>query len=201
MKTFIRNVLTLTIITVVAGFCLGYIYELTKNPIAEMEEKTKQEAYMKVFPSASTFNQIDSFDATIADDVVTKAGIAGVSVDDALMALDASGNLAGYVISTTSHEGYGGDVKISMGIDVNGCVLGVEILSISETAGLGMKANTDDFKNQFKNKTVSQFAYTKQGAAQDFEIDALSGATITTKAFVNAVNAGIAYFGYLGGAN
>ena len=70
---------------------------------------------------------------------------------------------------------------------------GIEILSISETAGLGRKADTDDFKNQFSNKNVAQFNYTKSGAAAEYEIDAISGATITTNAMVNAVNAGLSY--------
>ena len=68
-----------------------------------------------------------------------------------------------------------------------------QILSISETAGLGMKADTDDFKGRFSNKKVAQFNYTKSGATAEYEIDALSGATITTNAMVNAVNAGLSY--------
>ena len=62
-----------------------------------------------------------------------------------------------------------------------------------------MKAKEARFKDQFKDKKVTQFSYTKTGAASDFEIDALSGATITTKAVVNAVNAGLAYFDSMGG--
>ena len=56
-----------------------------------------------------------------------------------------------------------------------------------------MRANTDEFKGQFANKQVEQFTYTKTGAKSDCEIDALSGATITTKAVLNAVNGGLLY--------
>ena len=199
MNTAIKNVLTLTIITLIAGFCLGFVYDVTKEPIAMMAEKTKQEACRKVFPSADSFAEDTSIDIAESDAIIEQAVISGVSVDEVLKALDASGNSLGYVIILTSHEGYGGDIEISMGIDNSGCVLGVEILSISETAGLGMKADTEEFKSQFKNKTVTQFVYTKVGASQEFEIDALSGATITTKAFTNAVNAGLAYFRAIGG--
>lgn len=199
MKSTMKNVITLTIITVVAGFLLGFVYDITKEPIARMEEKTKQEAYLAVFPSAASFGQsnadCDSFGA-----VLESAGVIGVSVNEVLDALDSSSNRLGYVVTTTSHEGYGGDIQISVGIDANGCVLGVSILSISETAGLGMKAKNADFLNQFKNKTVDQFTYTKSGATQDSEIDAISGATITTKAFTNAVNAALAVYNNLGGA-
>ena len=87
-----------------------------------------------------------------------------------------------------------------MGIDNEGTVKGIEILKISETAGLGMKAKESRFKDQFAEKKVAQFSYTKTGASADFEIDAISGATITTKAVTNAVNAGLAFYGNLGGA-
>ena len=65
-----------------------------------------------------------------------------------------------------------------------------------------MKADTPEFKEQFKDKQVSQFSYTKSGASQEYEIDALSGATITTNAMTNAVNAGLIYFQNItGGGN
>lgn len=199
MKSAIRNVVTLTLITLVAGLCLGFVYEITKQPIADMEEKTKQTAYKTVFPSAATFESYGGVDEDSQEEVLAKAGVEGVDIEDALYAIDESGNQIGYVIMSASHEGYGGDIQISVGIDNSGCVTGVEILSISETAGLGMKAKDDNFKNQFKGKTVDEFMYTKTGATQDFEIDALSGATITTKAFTNAVNGALAFFRYIGG--
>lgn len=201
MKSAVKNVITLTIITVVAGFLLGFVYDITKQPIADMQEKTKKEACMKVFPAADAFDVDTSVDVSSASEVMAQAGIDGVDVVEVMKALNSSGEFLGYVITTVSHDGYGGDIEVSMGIDLSGCVLGVEILEINETAGLGMKADTDDFKNQFKNKTVSRFTYTKTGAAQEDEIDAISGATFTTKAFTNAVNSGIAFYEYLGGAN
>lgn len=199
MKSTLKNVLTLTLITLVAGFLLGYVYDITKQPIADMAERTKQEAYKTVFPSATSFDASDELNVDKANGIVEANGIGGVVINEALYALDNSGNKLGLVITATTKEGYGGDIKISMGIDNEGTMLGVEILSISETAGLGMKANTDEFKGQFRDKKVSQFSYTKTGATQDFEIDALSGATITTKAFVNAVNAGVCYANEIGG--
>ncbi len=197
MGSFIKNVLCLTVITLVAGFGLGYVYDITKEPIAQMEEKTKLDAFRAVFTEADTFS--DAGDTSSSEGILASAGITGVDIDSAVKALDTSGNMLGYVINVTTHEGYGGDITISMGIDNEGTVKGIEILGISETAGLGMKAKEARFKDQFKDKKVTQFSYTKTGAASDFEIDALSGATITTKAVVNAVNAGLAYFDSMGG--
>lgn len=200
MKSALKNVITLTIITLLAGFLLGFVYEVTKGPIALSQENAKKEAYVKVYSVAATFEDVD-VDLEEADEIISSAGISGVSVNEVVRTKDSSGNPLGYIITVTSHEGYGGDIEISVGISDEKEVLGVEILEISETAGLGMKANTDEFKNQFKDKSVSMFSYTKTGATQDFEIDAISGATITTKAFVNAVNGSLAYFDHLGGIN
>ncbi len=198
MGSAVKNVLCLTLITIVAGFGLGYVYDMTKEPIEQMEIAQRMDAYRKVFPEAAVFSDpIESSADTEA--LITAAGIEGVDIDSAVTASDAAGSVIGYVINITTHEGYGGDINISMGIDSEGTVKGIEMLKISETAGLGMKAKENAFKDQFANKAVKQFAYTKNGAKSDFEIDAISGATITTKAVTNAVNAGIVYFESLGG--
>ena len=83
---------------------------------------------------------------------------------------------------------------MSVGILNDGTVKGVEMLSIGETAGLGMKSDESDFKNQFKDKQVEKFSYTKTGEEGDDKIDAISGATITTNAVTNAVDSALVYF-------
>ncbi len=67
-------------------------------------------------------------------------------------AVDESGEIIGYVITVTDSEGYGGDITFSMGVQMDGMLNGISILSISETAGLGMKADTDEFKTSSKAK-------------------------------------------------
>ena len=97
-----------------------------------------------------------------------------------------------------------GDVETPafMPVGTNGTVKGISILSISETAGLGMRAKEEDFQKQFREKTVDQFEYTKSGASADNQIDALSGATITTSAVTSNVNAALTYYqNVLGGGN
>ena len=110
---------------------------------------------------------------------------------------DQSGNHIGYVLTVTDHEGYGGDIQFAMGVKADGTLNGISFLSIGETAGLGMKATQDSFKNQFSGKKVDKFTYTKNGASADDEIDAISGATITTNAVTNGVNAGLYYINSL----
>lgn len=123
-------------------------------------------------------------------------GFEAQTIDELLLAKDASGATIGLVEIISTTEGYGGGMQFSMGIASDGTTKGISFLSLSETAGLGMRADTDDFKNQFKDKNVEAFSYTKSGASADDEIDALSGATLTTNAVTNGVNAGICCFNY-----
>ncbi len=196
MNKTVKDVMILTVITVIAGLLLGFFYNITKEPISAQQEKTKQEAYLRVFPGAVAIEPEPSLEDKLASahTYLTEAGYGQESIDEALLAKDASGNVLGYVFTVTTKEGYGGDIVISIGISKEGAMTGIEILSTNETAGLGMMADTDEFKNQFAGRTVAKFSYTKAGAAAEYEIDAISGATITTNAMVNAVDAGLAFF-------
>lgn len=191
-KTLIKDALVLFVITAMAGLLLGAVYDITKEPIARQQQKLKEEAYQTVFQDAESF---EAFDAANAQSVLEAAGwqSADVTIEEVMTAVK-GGEAAGYVMTVTDHEGYGGDIRIAIGIQKDGTVNGISFLSISETAGLGMKAKEPAFAEQFAGKQVEQFAYTKTGASADNEIDALTGATITTNAVTNAVNAGICYF-------
>ena len=187
-KSIISDCIKLCVITVIAGFLLGLVYNVTKAPIAAQEEKTKQDAYKAVFTDASEFKETD-FD----QDAVQK-------VLDA-KAVDKNGETLGYVFSVTNPEGYGGDISLSVGVRNDGTVNGYETLTINETAGLGMKATEDEFKSQFNNKKAEQFEVVKDGsgADDDAKIDAISGATITSRAVTSAVNSCVAYVNSLKG--
>ncbi|MFI3237320.1 MAG: RnfABCDGE type electron transport complex subunit G [Lachnospiraceae bacterium] len=190
----IKNTLILTMITLVAGLFLGLVYEITKEPIAAAQEAAKQAAYKEVFADASSFVALDGFEVTVIDGVNT--------IDEVVIATDGTNDL-GCVITITNKEAYGGSLQLTMGIRMDGTVNGISFLSLSETAGLGMNAKESFFTDQFANKLVSAFTVTKTGATVDGEIDALSGATITSSAVATAVNAGITYFDTTvgGGAN
>lgn len=191
MKEMMKNTGILLAITIVAGLVLGFVYQITKEPIAEQEAKAKQEACQEVFQDADSFEAVEvkSVDSTGWNE----AGYAQESVDEVMSALDGSGSLLGYVITVTTKEGYGGDIQFAIGVRTDGTVNGMSILSISETAGLGMRAE-EVLKPQFAGKQVEKFEYTKSGAASESQIDAISGATITTNAVTNGVNAGLYYF-------
>lgn len=193
MKGMIKDALILFAITLIAGLMLGVVNDITKEPIAQQEQKAKNEACQNVFAAADSFEAQELADSAQIEQVLTDTGISGADIDELMAAKDASGALLGYVITVTDHEGYGGDIQFSMGITNEGTLNGISLLSISETAGLGMRAG-EVLVPQFADKNVSKFTYTKTGATADSEIDAISGATITTNAVVNGVNAGLAYF-------
>lgn len=192
--------MAITVITLVAGLALGVVQDITADPIAQQEAKAKQEAYKAVFADADSFEVVEEETETLQA-YLDENGYGAQSINETMLAKDASGNELGYAFTVTTSEGYGGDIQFAMGIRDDGTLNGISILSISETAGLGMRANTDAFKDQFKDKNVEKFEYTKTGAVSDEQIDALSGATITTNAMTNGVNAGLCAFQYEKGGN
>lgn len=184
----LKNTLILTIITLIAGLALGFVYEITKDPIAQAQDAAKKEAWQAVFPEASLddFEQID-VDQKAADEAVKAMGV-NATIDEVCKVGE-----DGYVITTTDKEGYGGDIQITVGITADGTVNGVSILSISETAGLGMRATDPSFYEQYQGKQAEKFYVSKDGGDGE-PIDALSGATITSRAMTGAVNAALGYF-------
>lgn len=193
MKNMLKDALVLFLITLFSGLLLGVVYQVTKEPIAAQEEKARQEAFAEVFEAAQSFETKEKPAEGELEKSLADAGISGVTVEEIVSALDGNGGLLGYCITVTSHEGYGGDIKMTLGINRDGTLNGISILEISETPGLGMKAE-DVLKPQFSGKNVTEFEYTKSGAVAENQIDAISGATITTKAVTGGVNAGLKVF-------
>ena len=198
MKNIMKNTLILTAITLVSGILLGLVYEITKEPIALAKEAAKKEAYQQVMADADAFDSLELIEEAIKQ-VEDTDETSGCTINEVVEA-KANGETVGYVVTTTS-VGYGGDIQISVGILKDGTVNGVAILAISETAGLGMKATNEEFYGQYAGKNVEFFKVTKTGASAENEIDALSGATITSNAMTKAVNAAVVYYKHaLGGS-
>lgn len=193
MKSMLKDAFILFGITLLAGLILASVYQITKEPIRKQQELSQANACKEVFEGAETFEELSFDENTNPAQIIEAAGYTNVTIEKVLTAKDAGGNVLGCVMSVVSHEGYGGDIAFYMGVTNEGVLNGISILSISETPGLGMKAE-EVLKPQFENKQVSSFSSTKTGATSDSEIDAISGATITTDAITNAVNAGLSYF-------
>lgn len=200
MKKIVHDALILTAFTLVLGFLLGLVYEITKQPIADANAAAAQEAYKAVFADADSFEALDGFDKNAATEEVIAAGYED-SIDDVQVAKDASGSEIGYVVTVTAKDGSQSTITFSVGIQNDGTVNGYSVTSISETPGLGMKVEDEDFYSQFQGKLVDTFSVVKNTPAADNEIEAISGATISSRAVTNGVNAALTYFrSELGGA-
>lgn len=197
-KQMIKDSLILFGITLIAGLLLGGVYAITKGPIAQAQIDKQQAAYQSVFADAVSFQEIGQSSPEAIAKLLQTAGYEKDRIDETKLAVDAAGSPLGYVMTVTSTEAYSGELQIAIGIRLDGTVNQISFLSLSETMGLGMEAKQPAFYEQFSNKKVNAFSYTKSGAVADNEIDALSGATITSNAVTNAVNAAIVYAGYLG---
>lgn len=210
IKAIIKDTIIITLITLIAGFSLGFAHEVTAEAIAKQKELEKLNALKNVFPAASDFNLAFDDSEALSEEaaalqqeynkVIADAGytsnikLFGEAMKD--------GQKVGHVMNVISAEGYGGDIIVSVGLDLEGRITGVYILSLSETPGLGMNATSPDFLSQFSDKNVEAFHSVKMSKAEltaDEQIAAISGATITTNAVVNLVNSAKAVSNIAGG--
>ena len=175
MKNIIKNAIILTLITLVAGSALAFVYSITKEPIANAEKQATAEAYKAVFSSAEEFKELELVDYKDENGAVVSAVSSALKGDEAL----------GFVM-TCAAKGYGGDIKIAVGIDKTGKLTGISVLdAANETPGLGAKVKEDKFTSQFKGVNQVQV---------DSKVDAISGATYSTNGVKNAVKAAFEYY-------
>lgn len=195
-KGITRAILAICLITLFMGAALGTVYNITKAPIEKTEQKAKEEAYQTVYPLAYDIIPYEEVyqDAVPYETVLEKlneqvhdAGYTKVTVDEIMAA--ASDFRPGFVFLVTTSAGYGGDIQLAVGITIKKEITGVTFLKISETAGLGMEVTKSEFVDQFVGKMVNEFELCKGDASSFYQVDAVSGATITSTAVVDAVNA------------
>ena len=179
-----KPVIALTIIAVLAGLALSGVFFMTKDTIADQELAREREAYKAVCPDAASFD-----DAEKAKDAIAAMAGESTRVNEALVAKDGAGNVVGYALHVTG-KGFGGDVTMALGLTADGKISGISFTELNETAGLGMRADEPDFKDQFNGKG-GQLTLVKGDASGEQEISAITGASVTSGAVISAVNAGL----------
>ena len=185
----VRIVVSICLIAIIAGALLGTVYAITKDPIRETEERKKQESYRAVLPDADSYEEADLPGGIEA--ALEKEEITGITIDSLVLAKKGE-DITGTIWIVTSHDGYAGDIRMAIG-QKDGRITGVEMLKIGETTGLGMEARDNPaFTAQYKDKQTERFRVVKTEPSADDEIQAITGATITSKAVTNAVNAALA---------
>ena len=170
-STLVNMLLSLTVIAIVAAAVLALVSAVTKEPIAAAEAAKKEAAIKKVLPQFATLEE---------------RSIDGASCN---YGYDANHELVGVAIESSSEKGFGGHLGVMVGFDAAGQVYGYEVLQTNETPGLGAKASAwfqKDGKGCIigKNPGETKLSVKKDGG----EIDAISGSTITSRAFCEAVN-------------
>lgn len=203
-STIIHDAIALFAISLGCILALSFVYEITKAPILSQEMNKKLEAYQVVYKDAVNLKE----DTELMEQAATvnmgniDSSFAAATIDEINQAYDGNDNLIGYIVKV-SNKGYKGQITMVLGYSVKGEIRGLEIISTNDTAGLGDRVKEADFRNQFINKAVDRFVTSKSGATADNEINAITGATISTDGVVNGVNAAIAflneYSGNIGG--
>lgn len=185
---FPKAAVVLMVITLLAGIALGGVSFLTKDAIEAQNQAAAAEAYRSVLPDADGFTHDKDVDAYIAEHAGEVYGTAYGKVYINEMVF---GGSAGYAVSVTSAEGFDGTITLSVGISADGTVTGIAFTELHETAGMGMRADEAEWKAQFAGVNTEAFNLVKGGASADNDIDSITGATRTSTAVVNAVNAAL----------
>lgn len=174
-STFINMVVTLFVVTAVAGTALGYIYEITKGPIALAKLAKKTAAIKQVVPE---FDNDPSSEAT------------SIFIDgDSLKFYSAklNGELVGTAIETFTNNGFTGKIKLMVGLLPDGTIKDIAVLEHKETPGLGdkMEKKKSNWSFQFREKNPESFKLKVKKDGGD--VDAITASTISSRAYCDAV--------------
>ncbi len=185
VKEIIRPTAILFIICVLVSAALAGTNLLTADRIAEQAAAKAEESRKLVLPEAESFEEQPATQTAGA----YHKGMAGDEI-------------VGYVFETSS-KGYGGDVKVMTGISADGDITGVVILSHGETPGLGANAEKEEFRAQYQQAAPEGgIQIVKYQTPAEGQIEAMTGATITSTAVTNAVNQAVDEFHQcVGGGN
>jgi Na+-translocating ferredoxin:NAD+ oxidoreductase subunit G len=173
-SSFMNMVVTLFVITLIAGLALGGVYNATKEPIA-LAKKAKAEAAVKAV--------IPEFDELKTYKVLAVDGTDSLIFNDGFKA----GELVGTAIESFSNMGYDPtQIRVVVGFSADGKILNTSVVQHKETPGLGTKMKDEKFKAQFQNKDLGTFKLLvkKDGGS----VDAITAATISSRAFCDALN-------------
>ena len=180
-----KPVVALALIALIAGLALSGVYAGTKDTIELQEQQAVFAAYEAVIPGATNFESVEAAEELNGE--VYGNSFGRVYINQAVVGRDEAGNVLGYAVNATSSEGYDGNITLIVGLDPNGAITSISFTELHETPGKGMLCDEPAFKDQFSGKNVNAFVL-KDNA------DAVSGATVTSKASVNAINAALDFF-------
>lgn len=194
-KEIIKPALILFIVCVVITGSLAYVNSVTKPIIDENNRIAEQEGLLKVIPEAESFSEPKS-----AQDL-NDEGIETSETVSKLYEAKNDAHILGYVVEVIP-KGYGGELKMFVGVDADKSITGIYVTSHNETPGLGAKAAEQPFIDQYLGAVPEGgFSVVKGSSRNDSEVEAVSGATISSRAITQGVNDAVALVDTLKGGN
>jgi len=186
MKETLRLAFALTLIAAIAGLILSLVEATTREPIAEQRRLETLKALSAVLPPLDN--------APDADTVALAAGTdrKGRPQERLFYRGRQGDTLTGVAFKVVAPDGYSGNIEIMTGVTPDGTVSGIEILSHAETPGLGAKIVEPGFKAQFQDKSLDNADWRVKKDGGSF--DQITGATISPRAIVKAVKAGLEFY-------
>jgi len=173
-STFKNMALSLTFISLAASACLGFVYEFTKGPIELSNLNKKLTAIKQVVPE---------FNNNPNDEMYKLPTDEGDSLE--IYPAKKDSVVVGYAINTLTKNGFSGNISLMAGFSPDGTIINITVLEHKETPGLGTKMTEPKFKDQFNDKNPEQY---KMKVKKDGgEVDAITAATISSRAFCDAV--------------
>ncbi len=173
-STFRNMAVSLTLIALVSSALLGFVYEMTKEPIALSNLNKKLSAIKQVVPDFTNNPNDEMF-------------LLPTGEGDSLEVYPAKkdNEIIGYAVNTYTNRGFSGNIKLMAGFRPDGSIINISVLEHKETPGLGTKMTDPGFKDQFNDKNPSEFdlRVKKDGGP----VDAITAATISSRAFCDAV--------------
>lgn len=190
-STLLRDALALFVITLISGLGLAYVNEVTKGPIEAQQIQKKKEAYSVIFTEAKDIVLEDEMTVAAAEADLTAldSSYGKIKINEVNLAKDENGVVIGYVIVVTTKDGYNPPISLAIGYDLNKQTTGLEYLTFNESK------NVDQLKNEYRTQYIGVVAENFSFESTDgaVQVNAVSGATVSSKAIITAVNAGIDY--------
>ena len=186
----VRLGVILLIITSVAAGILAFSNNITKDIIVAVEEAASSgpEVAGAVIPGSIGFEKVEG-------NIVESIKANNEKFIDLKAGKDENGNIIGYAIRTKSPiAGYGGDIEVFVGISLEGDIVGLKVLSLAETPGLGSNVQNPEFQQQYIGKNADTAIGVTKAEPKDNEIVAVSGATISSRSITSAVNNALEIF-------
>ena len=191
-SSMMKDAIILCAITLILGAVLAGVYMLTKDPIDNAQKKTNNEACAVVVAQGDS---VKDNDAEAVSGAAAYLGKHLLSEYVEITEVHPTAN-GGKVYLANALKGYGGKISFALGVDAQSAITGIQITSESETAGLGANCENDEFKARFKGikapESTSEEMYNKNETT-DTQVQALSGATVTSRAITRAVK-GILFY-------